>query len=221
MARVGVRRALLYKPPVVSANWWEVTGKTCVVAYQPKGAADLAASYVNLANPGVNNAAPGTAPTFDAVTGWEFVAASATYLSTGVVPANGYSMIVRFSNGPTTGLYWLCGVDSASNARFYLSPRFNDNCIYGSGGLSSVAPHITTGVLAVAGQYGYRNGVLNTGAIVAWSIAQANPIFIGAVCDIAGTPAYHISAKVQALAIYSDTLSGPEVAALTTIMAAL
>ena len=32
------------------------------MAYQPKGAASLAASYFNLANPGTYNAAPGTAP---------------------------------------------------------------------------------------------------------------------------------------------------------------
>ena len=53
-----------------SANWWEAGGATGAVAvYQPIGAASLAASYVNLANPGTYDAAPGVAPTW-ASAGW-------------------------------------------------------------------------------------------------------------------------------------------------------
>ena len=44
----------------------------CIAAYQPKGAASLAASYVNLVTPGTYDAAPGTAPTFDSALGWTF-----------------------------------------------------------------------------------------------------------------------------------------------------
>ena len=43
-------------------SWWVVAGKTCVAAYEPLGAASLAASYVNLANPGTYDATPGTTP---------------------------------------------------------------------------------------------------------------------------------------------------------------
>ena len=74
-----------------------MAGETCIAAYQPKGAADLAASYVNLITPGTYNAAPGTAPTFDAATGWTFNG-STQYLTTGVVPASGYSMLVRVAD---------------------------------------------------------------------------------------------------------------------------
>ena len=49
-----------------------ISAANCLAAYQPKGAASLAASYSNLANPGTYNAAPGVAPTFDASTGWTF-----------------------------------------------------------------------------------------------------------------------------------------------------
>jgi hypothetical protein len=66
--------------------WWlagGVAAANAIAVYQPKGAADLAASYVNLANPGTYDAAPGTAPTFDAATGWTFNG-STQYLTTGV-----------------------------------------------------------------------------------------------------------------------------------------
>lgn len=44
--------------------WYRAGGVPAPVAvYQPKGAADLAESYVNFVNPGTYNAVPGTAPT--------------------------------------------------------------------------------------------------------------------------------------------------------------
>ncbi len=56
--------AQVFQSRVTSAaasTWWDNNGAIsgCVAAYQPKGAADLAASYVNLANSGTYNAAPG------------------------------------------------------------------------------------------------------------------------------------------------------------------
>ena len=47
---------------VATSNWWVVAGRTCVVAYQPKGAATYAASLVNLANPGTYDAVEVDAP---------------------------------------------------------------------------------------------------------------------------------------------------------------
>lgn len=74
-------------PNVGSAsNWWEVDGKTTVAAYQAVGAADLATSLVNLANPGVNNLVvnnPGNL-SFSTAEGWIFPGlndGSAPYLS--------------------------------------------------------------------------------------------------------------------------------------------
>jgi hypothetical protein len=46
------------------ALWYLAGGAPLpIAAYQPKGAVDLAASYINLANPGTYNVAPGSAPT--------------------------------------------------------------------------------------------------------------------------------------------------------------
>ena len=84
----------------MASGWWDADGTIsgCVAAYQPIGAASLAASYSNLQNPGTYDAAPGTAPTFLAATGWTFNAATPQYLNTGVVPSSlNWTVIVRYS----------------------------------------------------------------------------------------------------------------------------
>lgn len=55
-------------------TWWDLNGTltSCVAAYQPKGAADYAASKVNLANPGTYNATDINAPDWATATGWYF-----------------------------------------------------------------------------------------------------------------------------------------------------
>lgn len=76
-----------------------IAAANCIVAYQPKGAASLAASYVNLANPGTYNAEPGSAPSFDTTIGWTFT--TSTWLqanSSGTINfANDLSIIFRFT----------------------------------------------------------------------------------------------------------------------------
>ena len=59
-------RYIMPRSAAAAAGWWVVVGKTCIAAYQPKGAASLAASYVNLQQPGTYDAAPGVAPTWAA-----------------------------------------------------------------------------------------------------------------------------------------------------------
>ena len=61
-------------PASHTRQWWLAGGihpSQVVAAYQPKGAASLAASYVNLANPGTNDAQVGVAPGLDS-SGWVF-----------------------------------------------------------------------------------------------------------------------------------------------------
>jgi len=124
----GIMSVRYHAPAAAGAvSWWVVAGKTCVAAYQPKGAADIAASYVNLASPGTYNAAPGTAPTWDATSGWIFNG-STQYLTTGVIPTvfNTWTVIVRFSNvsGGATTIYYLCATDVYSGVGVIgLSPQ--------------------------------------------------------------------------------------------------
>ena len=69
---IGISASRRAVASAAAADWWAVAGKTCVAAYQPKGAADLAASYVNLANPGTYDAVPDSSFSFDVSIGWIF-----------------------------------------------------------------------------------------------------------------------------------------------------
>lgn len=221
MSRIGTRRALLYRPPAAGwspADWWTVAGQTCVAAYQPKGATDLAASYVNLANPGTNNAAPGTAPTFDTATGWTFTRASSQYLTTGILPTNNqtWSIIVRFSGLTLTNYVALVHCYDTTQAQFGLLQGASGSALYYRNGGQLLKTVATSGVLCVAGNVGYKDGTAETGTIGVPSGNITKALTIGASNEASVT--HFLAGDIQALAIYSTTLSASDVAALTTAM---
>ena len=212
-----------------AASWWlsgGVSAANAIAVYQPIGAASLAASYDNNAAPGngladgTYDAAPGVAPTWASATGW--TSGGASYLTTGVVPADGASMLVRYSVNDTLDNA-ICGelVGPASGwfgFRFLgqLSPdviRF-----YGNGGLGS-APYnssVSNGVLGVAGTAGYINGI---SVITLVGVAGAT----GAIrlMGYYGAETRYMQGSIQAFALYNTTLSAAQVAAISAAMAAL
>jgi hypothetical protein len=203
-------------------SFWQATwyaGLTDLVAvYQPKGAASLAASYVNLVNPGTYNAAPGTAPTFAEATGWTFAAASTQYLTTGIVPASGWSMLVRFSgvsnNGALAGAW-----TSGGNTYFYLLPNNTSDSkhYYGGGTFLGVPGLHTVGVMAIAGVTGYLNGVSDA-TMTAWSGTATRQITIGAF-NAGASPSFFLSGNIQAIAICSSVQSAGQIAAASAAVA--
>lgn len=216
-------------PVVAAANWWEpTTGSfTVVAAYQPKGAADLAASYINLANPGTYDAAPGTAPSFDS-DGWVFLFSAARYLTTGISAGQNWTAIARFSHGVRDGsgsYNALFGSDGAAGRRFYLWPLFTDTqCVFGGGGLRIYAQGsiLSSGVMAVAGREGYINGSWVAQTDAAYNANPPKALLIGAMADAStGSPILYWTGKVQALAIYSTTLDATQIAEVTNAMNAL
>jgi hypothetical protein len=200
-----------------AANWWD--GLTNVVAvYQPIGAASLAASYVNLVNPGTFDAAPGVAPTWASATGWGFNGTD-QYLETGVVPASGYSILVRFSNvfSPSDGDALIFGGES-SNRFAIISRNTSTSYAYISGGAQIItATPPTSGVIGIAGQQGYRDGVADGSTMSAWSGAATQPIVIARRIDTVRFWA----GNIQAVAICSTVQSAAQILAASTAMAAL
>ena len=206
--------------------WWEPTtgSYTAVAAYRAIGAASLAASYVNLANPGTNDAtAPGTAPTFDAADGWTFTGTTPRrYLATGLSPAAGWTMLVRFSNisgatGALLGLYKY----TATTGGWAIFPNVSSKVFYYGAGELQVAPNDAAGVLGIAGADAYRDGV-DEGNIPAGTFPAFNNLYIGIIYD--GTTyrnATELSGKIQAVAIYSTTLDATQMAEISANMAAL
>ena len=212
-----------------AVSWWlagGVSAANAIGVYQPKGAASLAASYSNLANPGTYDAAPGTAPAWAAGTGWQFVRGLATYLTTGVEFASPVkpTVIVRYSDFVPWWASFLGGQEPGgaawnkiANVGMTASARYASLVVTPIG---ATAEPGASGVLAVAGGYGYLDGVVNTALMTQLDRPTAE-IYIGSHKTTAGAAADPITANFQAVAIYNTTLSGPQVAAVSAAMALL
>jgi hypothetical protein len=210
-------RTFAPKTAAASAGWWVVPGKTCVAAYQPKGAADLATSYVNLANPGTNNAAPGVAPTFNAATGWEFNMVLSQYLTSGIVGGNSFSTFVRFSDGTTGALF---GEYNPGKTNLNIYHNFGGRSYFRDGGSFDQAVTYANGVLGVTPVSAYANGAWVGNLVGSLAGVTAGVISIGCLNNN-GTQQNFLAGKIQAFAIYSATLTNGEVVTLSAAMAAL
>lgn len=218
--------------PGLAAPWWlsgGVATANCVAVYQPIRAASLAASYVNLANPGTYDAAPGVAPTFDAATGWTFNGMT-QYLTTGLVPGSvTWSMLARVSNvawHPSGTTYYGAVIGAYSTPgdhRFTIYPYDNTkvHIIFGNDGILDSGSFLTAAVFGFAGQYGYVNGVAVSGSITPFVTPSAKALLIGAHTNYFGDVGYKFYGKIQAVVIYNTTLTAPQVASISAAMAAL
>ena len=209
------------------SSWWlagGISASNCVAAYQPKGAADYAASKVNLANPGTYNATEGNAPDWDTSYGWSFVKANSDYLNTGYSGIGGMSLIVRFSDynyALSTHQAFFIGCKAYTTAwegmgicthqygeNYYLFEHANNYS-------TDYKPGTNTGVIALCNKTGYWNGS-------AVKTISSSGAVSGAVRIAKGyEPTQFVTTKIQAAAIYSVTLTESQVAALSTAMAAL
>lgn len=212
-----------------AVDWWLAGGAPApVAAYQPKGAASLAASYVNLANPGMYDVVEGAAyPSWSAGVGWSFSAASHQYLSTGITSSlYGWTMMCQFANASYYSHFGtgdvLMGKYQYRQA-FYLAPTLTSSLTrWQSGGSSYNISNITTGGnMALAGQKAYLNGNLQATITTDWdNIAQVGSVLIGAYTYIS-TPSNWFQGDIIAAALWSTALSDAQVAAVSAAMAAL
>jgi len=95
---------------------------------------------------------------------------------------------------------------------------------YQNGAYVEAATNITAGNLAVAGSQGYVNGAADGAAIGAWGGAASEVLYIG--CrhrhDLgAGSRDQYLTAYIKAFALYDTALTGAQVLAVATAMAAL
>ena len=196
--------------------WYRADGAPMpVAAYQPKGAASLAASYINLANPGTYNAAPGTAPGWSAANGWAFT--TTQWLTTGIVAQNGWSLLLLCTaTGSGSGGAGRALADG-DNIFFGVVPWVGTNCWIYNGTLLLIPQSVgaTPTVLGFAGKGAYINGV-SVGTIGAGNVSAA-PLLIGNNASVnrgmAGT--------IRAVAIYNAVLTPAQVAAVSSAMSQL
>jgi hypothetical protein len=198
--------------------WWLAGGCPApVFAYQPRGAATLAASYVNLANPGTNDCAPGTAPTLSAE-GWVFAAASSQYLLTPTQTiTDSWSLIARYAgtSGDTRTL--IGSVDGVAPKWLSLMIR-STSVRYDRGSAAHVTPTLAAGVIANTPTGRYRNGVAEGGALTAITTFTL-PVGIGVLRNSAGRQ-WYFEGTLVAVAAYSVDIAA-YVVAMTAAMAAL
>lgn len=214
---IGSGMQIITPRSAAAAGWWEVAGKTCVAAYQPKGAASYAASLVNLANPGTYDATEGVAPDWATGTGWSFNGID-DWLNSNV-PANAcQTYIVQYTDlVATAAARYIFGTSGGWTHRTSIEVH-NTAVRYLHGGQVDVAPSLAAGNLGISGQQGYRNGTAEGGSC-GTGVANADVMYIG--CFNASGPANFHQVVVVALAFYVEALTAAEMATLATAMAAL
>ena len=207
---------LLIKKTIVP--WWlsgGISAANCVAAYQAKGAADYAASKVNLANPGTYNLTATSDPSFATATGWTF--SGSEYLITGITPAADWSFIVQYEHTVTT-THGLFGSEGTVNTRFFI--LLTSTAIgYGAGGYQSKTPQQQSGNVCLSGSAGYRNGTSTDAITRSWS-GTAQPMIIGGL-NSAGTPGLLMTGKITSIAFYNAAITSDQVSAVYTAMNAL
>lgn len=205
---------------------WYLTGgisaANCIAAYQPKGAANYAASKVNLANPGTYNATDGAAyPTWDA-SGWSGVGASSQFLRTGVIPQINYSFIIRYETNSAYAGYTLGSYTSSTRFSFGAAPKWTDNkCYWNNGGFLGYSTPTLTGIMANSGKSCYLNGIYIGLTNAAFTGTSSLDVYIFATHNTATTAESFWTGKIQAVAIYNIALDATQIGLLTTAMAAL
>ncbi len=200
-------------------GWWNNNGAISgtAVAYDPIQASSLADSYINRFNPGTNDAAPGTAPTWAYNTGWSFN--GTTQYLVGYTPPNqaAFTLIVRFSGGSTATVRALVCTSDGTNNLGLFSSLAASGVLYANSGQVLVTPSLATGVLAVAGGQGYRNGSADGASFT----PTGRPWSAMAIGRRNNNNDFYFDGSIQAVAMYTTDLTAGEVATVTTAMNAL
>lgn len=211
-----------------SIGWYLAGGAaTPLAVWQPKAGdgwspGSLAESYINRVNPGTYDAAPGTAPTWAAATGWTFLAASSQYLTTGLVPAGGgYSLVARFNSASwAVGPRNPAGGHDGTPRGLSLSIRTGapTRTYFNQGGISTGATAPAAGTMAVAGQQGYFDGTPDGGAIPTGATTWRE-LYIGCLNNN-GVPSRYLNGVITAIAVWDITLTAAQVAAIHAALVA-
>lgn len=228
MPSIGIGNYIKAYGAAASASvpeWWESDEADTILAYQPIGAASLAASYVNLSNPGAYDAALGTAPSFAAATGWTFNGTN-QYLNTQWSPRTNRNVTVMMRVTPVTSLLndSFFGAVMGSGDWAGLEIKSGTRFVYQNGGFfgTDEGSVITAGnnyVVGIAGSNAYLNGVSEDVSIGGSASDVTRTLFIAA--RNYGSANQFQNCVCQAFAVFNGVLSAPEMAAKSVLMAAL
>ena len=193
-----------------------VSPSLCVAAYQALGATKEG-SYVNLANPGRYTLVPYGNPILDPAKGWIFNGTNQR-LDTGVMPASSaWTLIVRFAGTSQTCVGCIQG--GGPYSRFYIYSRDSTGAYtFGAGSGSEVEKtgnYKSSSVYAISNGACFTNGVSDGQGTGSWSNLSV-AVQIGSL--LFNSTYYYYAGTVQAVAIYSGTLTNAQIAAISDRM---
>jgi hypothetical protein len=192
-----------------------VSASSCVAAYQPKGAASLAASYNNLANSSYALTVGATVP-WDSTNGWKFNETG--YLKTGIIPTNNWSMIVAFTNVSrlAANSQTLIGASKGTTGRFQLLPWQTGNSVAVWGydvGTYTHSSYVLSGVMCLSGTNSFLNGSY-VGPITSPITLDTLELYVGSR-NLNGASTLPLLGDISAVAIYNAPLTAAQVSAIS------
>lgn len=219
--------------PTPNAQWWLAGGvdpADVVGAWRSQGAASYAASLVNLSG-GPNLVAPPppeAGPTWTAQRGWQGSSHNRLQVAGGAYPQHGWSYFMKVGDS-RIGSQQFMGCrniwnQDATGMDLNNTGAFQSINAFGNGAFGGV---VITGTMTLAGSRYYVDGVLRSpllptpNATPPPACAYQLYILTSHWGDLTGTatPGPHggsTQTRVYALAVYSDTLTAGQVAAIAT-----
>lgn len=206
---------------------WSTLGGTIadshIAAWTPKGAASLAASYVQYGTFGTGLTV-GVAPTFDTAQGWIFDGSS-QYLNTNIIPNNTQTQTVaiRYSGFVVDGNYrapfGARTVYPSRTLEVVVGTTGDNQTYWGDGTSLGIPGRITSGIIIIAGGTRYLNGV-NRGTTPGWAGASIENIYIGAESN-GGGPIQYAGMVTVEFVYYDLAFNSTQVGLLNTAILAL
>lgn len=205
--------------PTPDALWFLAGGVDpvdVVGAWRAKGAASYAGSLINLVD-GPDLYAPAGSPTWTPGKGWQGGQNNRLQVVGGVYPAYGWSYFMKVRNALSYSQQFMgcrniygnraTGMDLNNTGAYQEVSSFNGGSY---GGV------VLTGTMSIGGQVYYRNGAPAAPTMAAGTGACTVPLMI-LTGNWGGSPhGGSFQTEVQGVAIYSDTLTAGQAAAIAT-----
>lgn len=220
--------------PTPDSQWWLAGGvdpADVVGAWRSQGAASFAASLVNLSGSGPNLISapyPEAGPTWTANRGWQGAPHNRLQVAGGAYPKHGWSYFMKVGNSQIGSQQFMgcrnVWYQDATGMDLNNTGAFQSINAFGNGAFGGI---VVTGTMTLAGNRYYTNGILRSpilptpNATPAASCAYELYILTSHWGDLTGTatPGPHgggTQTQVYALAVYSDTLTAGQAAAIAT-----
>lgn len=198
-------------------RWWLSGGVTVPVhfVYVPYGAASLAASKVNLDNPGTNDAYGAAFPNWSALRGWyNDISGTDRYAQSGVAVANNQTYIVKYANYQPSRTDIVVGARTSGTNGMFIEPNAGTGSIgYAYGGVRIGSATPVSAALAIAGKSVYKDGLSDGADIPAGTITSTVEVWVMTLNDN-GSPLLSLIGDLYYAIAYDGVLTPAQIAAV-------